>query len=82
MGRARLHEIPEIPIEIFEHSDRSIRRDRWLAHELDADFDHPSIISPEVIGVEKEADATAGLVSHKDVLARIGGTRQKKTGAG
>ena len=39
LGHAWFHEVPEIPVEILEHGDRSMRRDCWLANELDAGFD-------------------------------------------
>ena len=71
MSIPELHEIPQIAVEVLEHSHRAVRRLTRLPGKDDA-FGLVRIkVAPEVVGIEKQEDAATGLVSNvvSNVLA-------------
>src|SRR5215212_5101722 len=67
---APFQQIPEIPVQIFEDGDRSIRLDFRFPYEADSYGEHPTVVSPEIIGAQEEENPSAGLVADDTLLLR------------
>src|SRR5688500_19873776 len=74
----QLQQIPEVAVQVLEHRHRTVRFDLRLAAELHADRDHAVVVTPEVVGIEKEEDATAGLVADRVFLLRVRRSREQQ----
>ena len=66
----RLHQVPEVAVEITEHRHRTPRLLFRLSVEFDAFRYHGSMITSEVIGVQEEEDASTTLVPDRCHLLR------------
>jgi hypothetical protein len=58
-----LEEIPEVAIEVSEHSDRAVGLLLRLANKDDAPALVQVIVAPEVIGIQEQEHASSGLIS-------------------
>ena len=58
-----LDQIPEIPVEIGEDSHGAIVFFLWLANKGHVSRLEHAVVAPEIVGMEKEEDASAGLIS-------------------
>jgi len=67
---ARLDQIPQVPVQIFENSYRAIRLGFWLPDELDVSRKHLMVVAPEVIRAEKQGNPATGLVANERFLLR------------
>lgn len=72
-----LQQVPQISIQILEHSDHPIRLLFRLADELDSLRYHLVVIAPEIVGVEEEKYPAACLIPDKGFLLWRGRFRKE-----
>lgn len=63
LATSSLDQIPEIPVEIGEDSHRAIVFFFGLANKGHVSRLEHAVVAPEIVGMEKEEDASAGLIS-------------------
>jgi hypothetical protein len=67
-----LEEIPLVAVEVFEDGDGAVGFLAWGLEETDAAGLIGVVIAPEVVGVEEEEDAAAGLIADGEgLLGRV-----------
>ncbi len=76
-----LQEIPLVAIEVFEDGDGAVSLLARSFEETDAARLIGFVVAPEVVGVEKEEYAAAGLIADGEGLLRSCGFCQEKSGA-
>jgi len=76
-----LQEIPLVAIEVFEDGDGAVSLLARSLEETDAAGLIGFVVAPEVVGVEKEEYAAAGLIADGEGLLRSCGFCQEKSGA-
>ena len=78
-----MEEIPLVAVEVFEDGDGAVGFLARSFEEADAAGLVGFVVAPEVVGVEKEEDAAAGLVSDGEGLfGRVGFSEEKSGAAG
>src|SRR5262245_6932271 len=75
-------QIPEVAIQIFEHGDSAVGFVFRLAHENNPLRFVVLIVSPEVVGVKKQEDATARLRADAGFLLGRGGAGEQQARLG
>src|SRR5580698_9277694 len=80
-GLLKFQQIPQIPVQIFKHRDRSIHFFAWRSSELNSSCHHLTVVSPEVVSVQEEKHSAAGLVADSASLFRRCCPSQKQAGA-
>jgi hypothetical protein len=76
-----LEEIPLVAVKIFEDRDGAVGFFARRLKETDAARLVGLVFAPEVVGVEKEKDAAAGLIANGAGLFGSGGFGKEKSGA-
>jgi len=76
-----LQKVPLVAVEIFEDSDNAIGLVTRCLEKFDIVGSHPTVVAPEIIGVEKQENTTAGLIADGVRLLGCSGLREKETGA-
>jgi len=61
----KLQQIPEVPIQILEHSHQPVWFLLRFPHKIDSMLNHLAVVSPEIIGVEEEKDPSTRLVANE-----------------
>src|SRR5262245_24407647 len=64
----QLEQIPKIPIQVLENSDCAVRLYFRFSHECNSERNHVFVISPEVVGIEKQKDTATSLVANESFL--------------
>src|SRR5580704_2062004 len=80
-GIGWLEEIPLVAVKIFEDGDGAVGFFARRFEETDAARLVGLVFAPEVVGVEKEKDAAAGLIANGAGLFGSGGFGKEKSGA-
>ena len=62
------NKVPKIPVQILEHSNGAICLGFRFPDECNPGRNHIVVISPEIIGVEKQKDSATGLVANEWLL--------------
>ncbi len=65
-----LNQVPKISVQIFEDGDSAIRLLLGIASEFDIAGHERPVVTPEIVSMEKQEDAAAGLVSDTADLLR------------
>src|ERR1700739_3858140 len=82
VGRCGLEKIPLIAVEVFENGYGAVGFVARDFKEFDVSGLHAAVITVEVIGVEEEEDAAAGLVTDVSGLFGSGGLGEEQGGTG
>src|SRR5262245_1765592 len=67
----RLDEVPQIAVEVGEHSNGAVGFMPWRLLEDDAFGLHGRMVTGEVVGLQEEENAAAGLVADPRALLGI-----------
>jgi hypothetical protein len=73
-----LNKIPQIAVQILEHSDGAVGSLLGLANERDALLNHRGVIPLKVIGPKEQENAATRLVADECLLVGSGGACQKQ----
>jgi hypothetical protein len=73
-----LQQVPAVAIQILKHCHGAIGCLTWKARERDTCGNHPVVVALEIVGLQKEEDATTSLIADKRLLARRGCSGQKQ----
>jgi hypothetical protein len=76
-----LEEIPLVSVEILEDGDGAVGFFARNFQELDAIGLHKAVVSPEVVGMEKQEDTTTSLIADLLELSGSVGLREEQAGA-
>jgi len=77
-----LEQVPEVAVEVLEDGDGAVGVSFRFADEGDAGGLVAGVVAPEVVGVEEEEDAAAGLGADAGFLLRGGGAGEEEAGFG
>ena len=72
----QLQQVPKIPVQVSENSNCAVRLAFWFPHERNPERNHVVVISPEVVGIEKQKDSATSLVANEWFLLRLRGSRE------
>ena len=75
-----LQKIPQVAVEVLEHGNDAVILFAWGFQELHAVAGHGAVIAPEIVGLQKESHAPAGLVADTRVLGLVAGLGQQQSG--
>lgn len=78
-GVAGLKEVPPVAVEVFEDGDGAVGFLAGRLEEFDVGGLHEAIVSPEIVGVEKEEDPATCLVADLKDLRGVSGLRKQQT---
>src|SRR5690348_17300800 len=81
-SRSRLNEIPQVAVEVLEDRNGAIGCLLRLPDESYPARSHRVVITPEIVGLEKQEDAAAGLVPDCGDLGQGRCARQEERRAG
>ena len=73
----QLQQVPEVPVKVLEDRHCAVRLVRWRTYEVHALARVSAVITPEVIRVQEQENAAAGLVPDTRSLFVSDGTRQE-----
>lgn len=65
-----LHQIPEVPVEVFEDGDGAVGLLGGRADEADAASKVRLMVAPETVRLQEQEDTPAGLVADEGLLLR------------
>ena len=83
----RLDQIPQIAVEVGEHRHRAVGLVARRLPELDAALKHRRMVAGEIVRLQEQEDAAAGLVAdrrdapRRSSLRRAAGARRRRAGA-
>src|SRR5581483_5500503 len=78
---ARLDQIDAVAVEVEEDGDAAVLGVARAFGELDAFGAERGVVGVEVVGVQEEEHAAAGLMADRGALAIVGGAREEQLGA-
>ena len=76
-----MEKVPLVAVEIFEDGDDTVG---FVARRFEKPYVvglHVTIVAPEIVGAEKQENASASLIADGKRLLGCDGLRQEKTGA-
>jgi len=76
-----LQKVPLVAVEIFEDSDDAVEFVTRCLQKIDIVGPHPTVVAPEIIGVEKQENTFASLIADGVRLLGRSGLSEKETGA-
>src|SRR5882757_1798545 len=79
--RPQLQQVPQIPVQVFEDSNGPVSFDLGLPHERNPPLDVVRIVSPEVVGIEKQKDSATRLIAYECFLLGRRGSREHQARA-
>src|SRR5258706_4905906 len=74
----QLQQVPQVPVQVFENSNGAVKLALGFPHESNPARDEVLIVSPEVVGIEKQKDSTTGLVAYEWFLFGRRGSREQQ----
>src|SRR5262249_55176550 len=77
-----LYQIPFVSVQVFKNGNDSITLVARLFFKRDASSDHPAIVAPEIVGLQKQKDSSTGLISDGNALLLRGSFSEQETRAG